>query len=271
MACKLTLASQKGGVGKTTLSLNLAVAFAERGLRTLLVDLDPQGAVSLALAKDDTDWQGLTELILGQCSAEEALTPTKLRQLTILARGRLDPVDACAFEQTLFQAHPLGPILEHYENDFDYMIVDAPSGVGMVTRACLAVSDFALLPFVPDSLNLRSLFQMLRVVQHVEEHDNQALRLLGIVVNMVDLENAATQQVLSTLWSGFAGVLETMIPRSEAFSRASAAGLPLSYLGGPLTPAARRLQSLSTELLDLIAEMRNAAGINDERGQRQLI
>src|SRR5512142_1780966 len=98
MARRIVLASQKGGVGKTTVALNLAVALAERGHRTLLVDLDPQGAIGLSLARGDTELAGLAELLMGLIEPKVAVLPTHLPGLSLLPRGRLDPTDVPTFE-----------------------------------------------------------------------------------------------------------------------------------------------------------------------------
>ncbi len=99
MARRVVIASQKGGVGKTTVALNVAVALAERGRRTLLVDVDPQGAVGLSLAKGDAELAGLAELILGQAEPRQAVLQTQLPGLSLLPRGRLDPTDVASFER----------------------------------------------------------------------------------------------------------------------------------------------------------------------------
>ena len=87
MAKRIVLASQKGGVGKTTIALNLAVVFAEKGRSTILLDLDPQGAVGLALARDEAEWMGVAEYLMNKATIDEILHQTKIPSLTIVARG----------------------------------------------------------------------------------------------------------------------------------------------------------------------------------------
>lgn len=273
MRRRITIASQKGGVGKTTVALNLAVAFAERGRETLLVDLDPQGGVGHALGRGDTALPGLADLLMGAATPEEALLVTKLPGLTLLPRGRLDAVDVCEFEQALFGPGVLEGALEKVERGADVVLFDTPSGLGLVTRAALRASDFVLLPFQTEMLALRTVAQALRLVDHVREAENPRLALLGILPTMVEKAKDGSLAVLGEIWSGFSGVLETVVPRVDAFSEASRKGLPVSFLAGAPSPEARRFELLAAEL-ELLMARHGADGeeeTRDERAQRDLL
>ena len=270
MTHRIVLTSSKGGTGKTTTTLNLAVALAERGRNTLVVDLDPQGAIGLFLAKEDGDWSGLAEVMISGADPTDVLLSTSLPTLRILARGRIDPVDTCEYELQLHRGTILAETLDAIERDgeVDFVLIDTPSGLGPATRAALAVSHFALLPLQAEPVALRSLSQILRVLDHVRQHENPSLQLLGILPTMVQLDNDPSLNVMSSVWSGFGGVLDTVIPRSDVFTQASEIGIPLSFLGGRTRPEARRFTLLSDEIE---ARINNMTGIEDDHEHRRLV
>lgn len=271
MSHVISLVSSKGGTGKTTTALNLAVALAEKGRATVLVDLDPQGSIGHALARSEGEWDGLAEVLLGGIPVEQVLVQTKVPTLSILARGRLDVVDVREYEILLGSPERLGELMAQLLVGRQYVIVDCPSGLGIVTRAALASSGFALVPLQAEPLALRAVGQVLRVVQHVREQENPSLKLLGILATMVELRQDTSLSVMGTVWSELAGVLDTVVPRGEAFARASELGLPVSFMGGRTPPEARRFEILADEVERLVAEMTGAEGVDDEKVQRQLV
>jgi chromosome partitioning protein len=272
MARRLVIASQKGGVGKTTVALNLAVAFAERERRTLLVDLDPQGAIGLSLARGDTELAGLAELVSGVTPATEAVVKTRLAGLGLLPRGRLDSTDVASFEEEVAADGALERALASCETDYEEVILDTPSGLGRVTSAALAAADFVLLAFQTESLSLRSIGQALKVVEHIRSTRNPRLRLVGILPTLVERERPGTHAVLSDVWNGFPDSLETVVPRSEVFARASVLGIPVGFLAGEAgSPEARRFTLLADELEMRMSRAARMERVHEAQPARQLL
>ncbi len=268
MSHRIVLTSSKGGTGKTTTALNLSVALAERGRNTIVVDLDPQGAIGLFLAKEDSDWGGLAEVMITGASPTEVLMSTSLPTLRILPRGRIDPVDTCEYELQLHKGEVLAKALAAIEEDVEFILIDTPSGLGPVTRAALSVGHFVLLPLQAEPVAFRTMSQVLRVIDHVQMHENSSLQLLGILPTMVRLDNDSSLNVMSAVWSGFGGVLDTVIPRSDVFTEATELGIPLSFLGGSTRPEARRFTLLSDEIE---ARINQLTGVEDDNEHRRLV
>lgn len=268
MSHRIVLTSSKGGTGKTTTALNLSVALAERGRNTIVVDLDPQGAIGLFLAREDSDWGGLAEVMIAGAAPNEVLMSTSLPTLRILPRGRIDPVDTCEYELQLHKGDVLSKTLDAIDEDVDFIVIDTPSGLGPVTRAALSVAQFALLPLQAEPVAFRTMSQTLRVIDHVRQHENPSLALLGILPTMVRLDNEPSLNVMSAVWSGFGGVLDTVIPRSDVFTEASELGIPLSFLGGRTRPEARRFTLLSDEIE---ARINQLTGVEDDNEHRRLV
>lgn len=271
MANIISIVSSKGGAGKTTVALNLAVALAEGQEQTLLIDLDPLGAVGFSLARSDTEWQGLAEYLMDLATIEDVVLPTKLPQLSLLPRGCLDPLDVGIYEQLLHSAGTLQQVLDAVEDKFRYIIIDTPSGLGQITRAALSVSTHALLPLQAEPLALRTISQTLRVLQHVKENENPKLELLGILANMVQLKQDVSFTIMNTVWSSLSGVLETYMPRSDIFTLANEKGVPVAFLSGKYPSEAIRFESLASEIKSIIQSMGGVAGVADEREQRALV
>jgi chromosome partitioning protein len=195
----------------------------------------------------------------------DVIMATKESRLSLLPRGRLDPVDAVDFEAGLRSTLPAALAAA---SGFDRIVIDTPSGVGVATRAGLAVADGVLAPVQAEPLALRSLHQLLRVVEHVRERENPRLALLGLLPTMADKRQGYSQEVLMELWGHVDGVLETVIPRVDVFGAASLAGVPVAFLGGALPPEARRFQLLADELETRIQSLQGGTADDVERAPR---
>jgi chromosome partitioning protein len=238
----------------------------------LLVDLDPQGAIGLSLAKGDTELAGIAELLTGSLQPKDAVLPTRLDGLSLLPRGRLDATDVDAFEQEVARQDALDQLLAGCEGSMDLVLVDTPSGMGRVTSAALAAADYTLMPFQTESLSLRSVGQALKVIEHVQATRNSRLRLIGILPTLVEREKEDTNGVLSEIWNGFPDALETIVPRTEAFARASALGIPVAFLAGHAgSPEARRFDLLADEVETRMNRIDGMEGVHEAQSARQLL
>jgi chromosome partitioning protein len=271
MALRIAVVSQKGGVGKTTVSLNLALALAERRRRTLLADLDPQGGIGLSLARADDALAGLADLLMGRSTPQEAVRQTKLAALALLPRGRMSAVDIGDYEDALRVPGVLAGAFAKVETGFELAILDTPSGLGKITRAALALADFALVPVQGEPLALRSIGQVLEVIEHVRSGENPKLELLGLLPTMVQKSAEPSMAVLLELWQGFGAVLETVIPRADVFAEASQIGLPVGFLGGPPSPEVRRFELLAAEVEQAIRRRRGMEGERGTQERRELL
>lgn len=247
MAIRLCVCSQKGGVGKTTVGMNLSAALAQRGRRTLLADLDPQGGIGHAMDRPDTALRGLVDLLVGKATPRQAVLHTTIPRLSVLPRGRLDPIQAPDFEKAMHRG-VLEYALARVEAGFDLVVFDTPAGMGPVTRAALAVSRFALVPTQIESLALRTVGQVLRVLENVRASQNPSLRLLGILPIMVERNGGGGGPSLAELPVGLGSVLKTAIPRDRIFVEASRRGLPLRLLDRHMRTESIRFELLAAEI-----------------------
>ncbi|MBU1219864.1 AAA family ATPase [Myxococcota bacterium] len=267
----ISFISAKGGTGKTTSSLNFAVSMAEKGKKTIIIDTDPMGCIGFSLAQNDRQWQGLVERLIKKTPLKEVIVKTKLENLSILPRGRMSSSDVSAYERLLFSSDGLEEVLTELEKDYECIIIDTPSGMGMITTSVLAVSNFAVLVLQAEPLSLRTAAQTLSVVENTVKNRNNNLILLGILVTMVDTQNPVSKSVFSTISNSLPGIFETWIPRSTAFIEASEKGVPVSFLTGRRTTEMMRFSFLAEEIESRISDITGETGGQDEFPQRTLL
>lgn len=248
----IAVASQKGGVGKTTIALNLGLALARAGHRTLIVELDAQGSLGLSLGLADRARPGIAELLTGAESLESLLLRTRDPQLQVLTVGRVDPATVSGFEDALTRASVLSGMLARLSADFDLAVLDCPAGLGKVTSRALEAATHVLSPLSAEPLSLRSVGQLLALIDRIRADKNPRLALLGLVLSMFDRQVPASLDVAETLWTRFPDgiILDTVIPRDETFLEASLRGAPLLLMQKRPPPLARVFDQLANDVLD---------------------
>src|SRR4051812_4456019 len=250
----ITIASQKGGVGKTTISLNLGLALARAGNRTLIMELDAQGSLGLSLGLPDRARPGIAEVLTGAETLEAVLTRTRDPQLQVLCVGRVDPTTVSGFEDALSRTGAIQSMLTRLDAEFDIVVVDCPAGLGKVTTRALESATYVMSPLQAEPLALRSVGQVLALIDRIRAEKNPRLELLGIVLSMFDRQTPASLEVAETLWTKFPDgiILDTIIPRDETFLEASLRGSPLLLMHKRPPPLARVFDQLASDVLDRI-------------------
>jgi len=247
----LAVVSQKGGVGKTTTAINLASALARRGRKTLLVDVDPQGAVRHGVGLTGTEHPaGLADVLAGTRELQDVVLPTPLPWLRVLLAGTVaESAEHESYHNELARSPKLGELFKRARTRGYIVVVDTPPGLGAVTRRVLAHSQHVIVPLQCEPLALQTTTQILRAVRDASA-TNASLVLDGILLTMLEDGNAVSQRVAEYVRAQLPPELlfDVAIPRTMASIDAFAAGQPV-ILRSPDDPAARAYTRLA-ELLD---------------------
>lgn len=249
----LAVVSQKGGVGKTTTVVNLAAAFARRGLRTTVVDVDPQGAVAYGVGLPTGQAApGIAEFLAGSATLEAIQQQTIIPWLRVVLAGHVvEAGDHGDYLRQLASADGgLASLLGTLAAQSDVVVVDTPPGLGPLVRRVLAASGHVLVPLQCEPLALQTTPQILRGIQEASSA-NPELTLDGIVLTMYDAASPLSARVAEYVRQNLPSdlVLETAIPRSPGPAEAFAAGQPL-VLRDPADPAAEAYNALAGTLAE---------------------
>lgn len=222
----LAVANQKGGVGKTTTSVNLAGELARRGLRVLLVDCDPQGNATTSLGVDKRQLEQTTyEVLMGLSDAHAAIRPTGRPNYSILPAS--EHLAGAMIELTSAESREwrIRALVQQIAGDYDTVIIDCPPSLGLLTLNALCAASQVLIPLQCEYLALEGLAQLKGTIDRVQQQFNPHLSILGVVMTMYDGRTNLAQQVVEEVRRYFPQrIFNTLIPRSVRVSEAPSYG-----------------------------------------------
>ncbi|HEX2690771.1 MAG TPA: ParA family protein [Kofleriaceae bacterium] len=243
----LAIVSPKGGVGKTTLCLNLAYAFAQLGRRTLLIDTDPQGGIGHSLSGKVKDARGLVDLVAGE-PAESVIIQTRNPNLALLPIGQ-PPWDRLSmWSAQMAEPGFLGEHLAPIESSYDLAILDTPAGLAGPTYGVMAYATDILMPIQTEPLAIRVVSQLMEVLAHLKSQGARG-KLSAVVLTMARLRDKTSLSISQEAWALFPEklVLDTIVPRDAELLQASAHGVPVGLLRKHPPPVTAVFERIAAE------------------------
>ena len=225
----IAVATQKGGVGKTTTSVNLSSALAKRGKKVLLIDTDPQGNATSGLGISKEIENSVYDVIVGDVEMEKIIEKTNIKNLSVcpstisLAGAEVELVSMISREQRLKEK------LDVVKDKFDYVIIDCPPSLGLITLNTFTAADSVLIPIQCEFYALEGLGQLMNTVNLVKKHLNKDLKVEGALLTMYDSRTNLSNQVVKEVSKYFGdNVYKTVIPRNVKLSEAPSYGMSIT-------------------------------------------
>lgn len=248
----ISMCNQKGGVGKTTSTINMGACLAEYGRKVLLVDLDPQGALSagLGLTHDDIEDTIYDVMLDSHTSIHSAIQHTGVSGLDLVPAN----IDLSAAEIQMVnevgREHTLARALRPVRRDYDFIIIDCQPSLGLLTVNALACSQGVIIPMECEFFSLRGLALLTDTVEKVSDRINFDLEVMGILVTMFDRRTKHAREVMSRVVDYFGDkVFDTVITRTVRFPETSVAGEPITTWA-PRSPATQQYRNLAKEVIE---------------------
>lgn len=252
MAIKISVINQKGGVGKTTTAVNLGAYLSRSGYRALVLDLDPQGNSTSGLGFDQENLDRCVyDVLINSEHPHNVIVKTEHHDYLHLLPASLNLAAAeVELVPQLAREYKLRKSLENINDDFDFIIIDNPPSLGLLTVNGLVAADYVLIPVQAEYYALEGLSQLLSTVKKVRFHLNPDLGLLGVLVTMYDKRNSLSKEVHKELKKHFGShVFDTLIPRNVRLAEAPSHGKPIMYYD-KFSKGSQSYKSLAKEIIE---------------------
>ena len=250
----ISIANQKGGVGKTTTAVNLSACIAERGKTVLLIDIDPQGSATSGLGVEAHQDKSVYNVLIDDISIEETIQTTMIKRLDVcpaninLAGAEIELVSMVSRENRLKKA------IDSIKDKYDYILIDCPPSLGLITLNSFTASDSVLVPIQCEYYALEGLGQLINTIKLVQKHLNNHLTIEGVVLTMFDARTNLSTEVAVEVEKYFGNkVFQTIIPRNIRLSEAPSHGLPINLYDKD-SKGAETYKNLAKELLQINKE-----------------
>ena len=247
----IAIANQKGGVGKTTTSINLSACIAEAGKKVLTVDIDPQGNTTSGLGVDKTeDRNTIYQVVIDECTIEDAIIKDVYENLDLVSSD----VNLAGAEIDLIgiedREYILKKQLERVKDDYDFIIIDCPPSLTMLTVNAMTAADTVLVPIQCEYYALEGLSQLIHSIKLVKKRLNPSLEIEGVVFTMYDARTNLSLQVVENVKENLTqSVYKTIIPRNVRLAEAPSHGLPINVYE-PKSAGAESYRMLAEEVIN---------------------
>ena len=254
----ISIANQKGGVGKTTTAVNLSTILAKKGKKVMLIDADPQGNASSGLGLEKEVEYSLYDVLINDVDIKETLQDSCMKTLKVcpsnmdLAGAEVELVSQMSREQRLKEK------VDAIKDEFDYIIIDCPPSLGLITLNAFTASNSVLIPVQCEYYALEGLGQLLNTINLVKKHLNKGLEIEGAVLTMYDMRTNLSNQVVKEVKRYFEDrVYKTVIPRNIKLSEAPSFGMPITLYDAK-SKGARAYEKLAREVLENDKKRKNS-------------